>query len=122
MAISFSLKQSDLKRLNKKMKALEAFPAELDAAIEHNASQAVGRMKQDAPVDTGRLRRQIHQTNQQGGLYIESEAIDPRDGRDYAHTQEYGGRYFPAQPYFFKNIRVMISKLHRDIKRRLANK
>ena len=62
-------------------------------------------MRQQAPVDTGRLRSNIEaQTTLFNTVEVESVAIDPETGEDYAYVQEHGSRHVRAQPYFNKNI------------------
>ena len=104
------------------------FPKEVQKLLKHEATQAVGRMKQDAPVDTGRLRRGIKVGAQSGAglgiseaVTITSKAIDPDTHVDYASDQEFGTRYIPAHPYFFKNVRLMRKKITKRAKRLLQN-
>lgn len=118
MALRFGIEanKADLANLKKKIEELKKFPGAVHKVLKHSASQAVGRMKQQSPVDTGRLRREIeYNADQKGVVYIEAVAIDPETKKDYAPEQEYGGRYFPAQPFFYNNIRLMISKLFKEI-------
>lgn len=117
---SIQLNKQDLKNLKKKIKQLKDFSQkEVDLSLKHAAKNAVGRMKKDAPVDTGRLRREIEYITTRDDLIVESTAIDPDTGEDYSVVQEFGGRFIKAQPYFFKNIRLMISSLTKDLKRKL---
>ena len=107
----------DFKALNNKLNKIQEFPKEAKAILRHEANQAVGKMKRDAPVDTGRLRREITATRVSGDdIVIESIAIDPKTGEDYATIQEFGGRNIRPQPYFYHNIRVMLSELHKRLK------
>ena len=76
-------------------------------------------MKKDAPEDTGRLKNNIefevkHKLFHDEILFT-SEAIDPDDGFDYAPVQEFGGRFNPAKPYFWKNIRRFFGELDDSI-------
>lgn len=122
MALRFSVEanKTQLKSINRKLAELEKFSKkEVKSALRHAAANAVGRMKQDAPVDTGRLRRNIEYTVTNRGVNIVSEAIDPETGQDYAPVQEYGLRFLPAQPYFRPNITKFIEELNRNLRRRL---
>ena len=110
----------DLKRLQQKVKELSDFSEkELILSLRHAADNAVGRMKQKAPVLTGRLRREIEYTKERRALTLTSEAIDPDTKIDYAPIQEHGGRNINPQPYFYQNIRLMIHSLTKDLIRKL---
>ena len=107
-----TVNKADLKNLNSKLKALEGSPVVLNKITKHEAQQAVGRMRRDAPVDTGRLRRDIEIVKQtKDDIIIESSAVDPVTKVDYAPIQEYGLHGLKPQPYFRKNIREMFSRL-----------
>ena len=93
----------------------------VDRSLAHNAKQTIGRMRKDAPVDTGRLRREIKYTQSKHNITFTSKAIDPEDGRDYAPIQEYGSRYVKAQPYFNKNVRRFFVETGKDLTRRINN-
>ena len=117
---SIQLNKQDLKNLKRKIKMLQDFSQkEVDLSLRHAGKNATGRMKRQAPVDTGRLRREIEYITTRDDLIIESTAIDPVTGEDYSVIQEFGGRFIKAQPYFFKNVRLMISSLTKDLKRKL---
>lgn len=112
--------RSTLTRMHKKMNELKAVSnKELVRSMEHVAKNTVGRMKQDAPVDTGRLRREVEYKVTNDDIIVTSEAFDPETGVDYAPIQEHG-LGVPPQPYFYKNIRWMTTKLVEDISRKLA--
>ena len=76
-------------------------------------------MKQQAPVDTGRLRTNVsyttYVTNTRSELIMESEAIDPNTGRDYAPVQEYGLNGLRAQPYFRHNAQWGFEQLYKRL-------
>ena len=112
----------ELKNLKKKFNKLHHYSFDgVERSIQHVASQAVGRMKKSAPVDTGRLRREIGYTTSHQNLIIFSEAFDPETGEDYAPLQEYGStrRGIRAQPFFYKNVRWMFDALYKDISRKI---
>ena len=115
------INQADLKRLSGKINNLNKLSTDgVREAMRENAIEAVHRMQRDAPYDTGRLRKNIEYAQTTGnGVIIESEAIDPEDHIDYAPIQEFGGRYNRAQPYFYKNIRLFVSKLYKDLSNRI---
>ena len=117
---SIELNQQDLKNLKRKIKMLKDFSQkEVTLSLDHAARNTVGRMKKDAPVDTGKLRREIEYTVTTNDVIIESTAIDPETKEDYAPLQEYGSRYLRPQPYFHRNIRYLISSLFKDLTRKL---
>ena len=110
------------------IKRAKEYPKEVQKLLKHEATQAVGRMKKDAPVDTGRLRRGIKVGAQAGAglgikeaVTITSKAIDPDTNADYAADQEFGSRYIPAHPYFFKNVRLMRKKITKRAERLLKS-
>ena len=116
------INKTDLKHLNNKLKDLGSFSdREVDKSMAHSAKQAVGWMRRDAPVDTGRLRREIDYRQSTYNVTLFSEAIDPETRIDYAPTQEFGAGRIPAHPYFYKNVRRFFVYLHKDLKRRLHN-
>ena len=111
------------RNLNRLLKEVETFTGDAKRIIKHEADNAVGRMKQDAPVDSGRLRREIEARRiNKDDVIIESIAIDPATGRDYAPIQEYGLLGYKEQPYFRKNIRLFIDRLTQRLQRALKNK
>ena len=116
------LNKTDLRNLQNKIAALEAFPKTANKILKHEADQAVGRMKRDSPYKTGRLRREIEVKSQTADdILITSEAIDPKTGVDYAPVREYGLDGYPAQPYFRHNIDLMYVKLRDRIRRKLID-
>ena len=119
---SIQLNRSQLASLQSKMKQLGSLEAsELSKAMAHAGTQTVGRMKQLAPVDTGRLRRNIEQEVRSDNIVFRSEAIDPKTRRDYAYVQEYGIGV-PPRPYFNKTIRnFFIPKFISELRRRINN-
>ena len=109
------------KHLKNKLAALNGAPKELQRILQHEAEQAVGRIKQDAPVDTGRLRRKVEkEVRLDNEVIIKSEAIDPRTGVDYAPLQEYGIGV-PEQRYFRHNIDLFRLKLKARLDRAFTN-
>ena len=92
----------------------------LDRSLTEIGRSTVEKMRRDAPEDTGLLKRNIEFEVDDGNLIIESTAEDPDTGQDYAWKQEFGTRFLPAQPYFYKNIRGhLIPQLVKKIKSKL---
>ena len=116
----------DLKNLKRKLRDLNKLSFDgVEKSAKHNADRALARMKKDAPYDTGRLKRNIDYRYidkfLEDDVIFTSTAIDPDDGKDYAPVQEFGSRYIPAHPYFYKNIRKFFGDLNEDLKRKIKN-
>ena len=110
----------DQKNLIKKIRSLEKYPKEIQKVLRHEANNAVGRMKKDAPVDTGRLRREIEAVvRKDNEVVVSSKAIDPQTGRDYAPVREYGLYGSRAQPYFRHNRDLFFTRLRQRFTRLL---
>ena len=108
--------KSDLKALKKKIKELNQFTWEGKKILLHEAERTAARIKRDAPVDTGRLRREVDvEKVTNDDIIITSVAIDPESRVDYAPFQEYGTRKIRPRPYFYRNIRLMIKDLHKRL-------
>ena len=105
-------------------KILAKMPRELneltEQAIEDAAIDAVARMKREAAVDTGNLRRNITFTKLGDDAEISSQAFN-ESGNDYAAHVEYGTRFTKPQPYFWHNIqaaqREVVAQLRSILKR-----
>lgn len=111
---SINVNRVQLKNLQNKMKKLEKLAGggkELQKALKHAGSQGVGRMKQDARVRTGRLRRNIEYDTKGRTLVITSEAIDPETNKDYAPLYR--------SEYFDNNVKWVIEKLFSELNRRI---
>ena len=109
----FEVNERDFKALKSKMDELR----DLDETIAPNIMKRVGEeiaeeMWRYAPVDTGRLRREISFKSGDDWVTWESEAIDPQTKRDYAPLQEFGTRFFRAHPYFYPSLRGAIPELN----------
>ena len=118
---SIELDKSSLANIDKMLAQLEELGGDTANIINVEAKNTVRRMERDAPIDTGRLSRNIefHQTDKHS-VEIESEAIDPETGVDYAPIQEFGLGNGRNTPYFFKNIRRMKSNIIRRVNRRIT--
>ena len=118
--VGIDINKVDVRKLHKKISALEKYPKGMDQIIRHEAENAVGRMKQAAPVDTGRLRREINsEPLNKKTVLISSVAIDPRTGIDYAPIREYGLDGNVVQPYFRHNIDLLRIRLQERVVRLL---
>ena len=122
----FSLNRDDYVRLTKAMDRLAEFPEEAKKETRHIGEQTVGRAKKNATnmgaVDTGRLRRGIEwrPSSNGTGVTIESSAIDPQTGRDYAATVHEGlGRGKNSTPR--RNLAQAFEWATRTYEKRLRN-
>ena len=110
----------DQKNLVKKVRSLQDYPEEIQRILRHEAANVVGRMKQDAPVDTGRLRREIEAVvRKDNEVVVSSKAIDPQTGIDYAPIREYGLDGNRSQPYFRHNRDLFFTRLRQRFTRLL---
>ena len=118
---SVKVNKADLKNINRKLDLLSkvAGPREVLAAMDKVGKQTVNRMKQEAPVDTGRLRTNVEYNaihrQSHTDLRFESEAIDPVTRVDYAPIQEHGLNGLTPQPYFFHNVRQAWKELRQEL-------
>ena len=111
--------QSDLKKINKKLKGLEDFPdREVGRSLDKFAKQAAYRMKKEAPVDTGNLQQQIEGSASKHDALIESRALTT-NGKDYAVYQEYGTRFQDGSPYFWRNVNIGVKQLIQELQQKL---
>ena len=121
LSMSIQVNERDLSKLTDKLAALASFPGTANQIMKHEAEQAVGRMKRDAPFKTGLLRSEIEIVSQDASdIVIESEAIDPKTGVDYAPVREFGLDGFAPTPYFRHNIDLLENKLEERLERKLV--
>ena len=114
---SISLDARSRRKLNDLIKFSATFGFSVDKVMDSNARNTLAKMKKDAPVDTGRLRRNITaQYAIDNKVDFSSEAIDPETKEDYAPKQEFGTRFLPAQPYFYKNINAFKRRFEADVR------
>ena len=111
-------RQTDLKNLQSKIAKMQAYPEESERILRHEAGRAIGKMKRDAPVDTGHLRREVKlKTATPEEVIITSIAIDPVTKRDYAPLHEYGVYPYREQPYFRHNRDLFYHKVTARLRR-----
>ena len=112
----FTYSEADFAALYKKMDELKAVGGRgATGIIERQVKNTVGRMKKDAPVDTGNLRSRIDYEKAGKVFTIESEARDPETGINYAPIQEFGAPGIRNTPFFYGNIRLFIRDTHRAL-------
>ena len=111
--VTITTDSKDYIRFARLLKKLGATDADFKKALRIETRNAVARMERAAPVDTGRLRRNIESEITPKGAIIQSEAIDPKTKVDYAPIQELPNGTLPIRttPYFWRNVRQMQRKL-----------
>ena len=116
---------SQVRSLQTRLKNLKsaAGPAEVSRVLHHHGKNVVGRIKAKAPVDTGRLRREVEYTVSKERLEVTSRAIDPDTGFDYAYIQNWGSSAarIPATYYFTNTVKRLFRDISDDINRRIIN-
>lgn len=118
----FEFDSTDIDNAISKLRELSK---EVDRIEKHMAEQTIGRAKANATkmkaVDTGRLRRNIEYKKTEDGFLIESEAIDPKTGKDYAPEVHYGlavrGRNSVPRPYLQEAFNWLKVKFPQEINR-----
>ena len=112
--VRIEVNQSDLKRLNDITSHLKKIGSNPDAiirgAVETTADIAERNAKRMGAYDTGRLAHNITVDKSSKGFIIESIAIDPDTGQNYAPIVHNGlgtGRNSRARPYLFEAVRTL---------------
>ena len=124
--LQFNTDANQHRALQQRIKALKSIfgPAEIDRVLQHHANNLVGRIKQEAPVDTGRLRRNVKSETfalfGNNAVRVVSSAIDPQTGEDYTYVQNFGDptRNIPATYYFTRTAANFARKIYDDLGRR----
>lgn len=80
--------------------------------LKANATRLQRGAMQDAPIDTGTLRRSIMLEFQDGGMTALVDA-----NTEYAAYVEYGTRYMSAQPFMYPNFVKTKTQLISDLRR-----
>lgn len=80
--------------------------------VRQNGAQMQARSQQNAPVDTGHLKRSIGLEIRDAGLTAEVEPT-----ADYAPYVELGTRFMKAQPYLKPAFEVQKEKFKNDMKK-----
>lgn len=110
------IRKRELDLLNDKLASLARIDKTLlPKVIEEASEDAEKLMKERAPYDSGRLQRGITSDVKPNKTTITSQAIDPDSRVDYAPFQEYGTRFQPGKPYFYRTAREVFRKMYNDI-------
>ena len=80
--------------------------------VAKNGSRLQTRAQENAPVDTGTLRRSIGLSIEDGGLTAKSEATV-----HYAGYVELGTRFMEAQPYMKPALNQVKGKFNSDLRK-----
>ena len=96
---------------------LKNLPVGIKTATFSQIGSMIVRLAQaGSPYRTGNLRENISYVNRQGLLEVNSEAIDPSTGTDYAPIMEFGGvndegKWVEPQPYFYHAVDLTVSEV-----------
>lgn len=80
--------------------------------VRHNGAEMQTKAQQNAPVDTGTLKRSIGLEITDSGM-----AAEVRPTADYAPYVEYGTRFMEAQPYLKPAFDEQKEKFKKDMKK-----
>lgn len=80
--------------------------------VRHNGAEMQAKAQQNAPVDTGTLKRSIGIEITDGGMTAEVEPT-----ADYAPYVELGTRFMEAQPYLGPAFNEQKEKFKKDMKK-----
>lgn len=100
-----------MEKLQKKLKK-NVRVDDVKRVVRHNGAEMQQKAQQNAPVDTGHLKRSIGLEMTDGGLTAEVEAT-----ADYSGYVEYGTRPMKAQPFLGPAFNDQKEKFKRDMKK-----
>lgn len=86
--------------------------ADVKKVVRHNGAEMQAKAQQNAPVDTGTLKRSIGIEITDGGMTAE---VKPT--ADYAPYVELGTRFMEAQPYLGPAFNEQKEKFKKDMKK-----
>ena len=86
--------------------------ADVKKVVRHNGAEMQAKAQQNAPVDTGTLKRSIEIEITDGGMTAEVEPT-----ADYAPYVELGTRFMEAQPYLGPAFNEQKEKFKKDMKK-----
>ena len=101
------IKVTGLDKLQKKLKK-NVNLNDVKRVVSHNGAEMQIKAQQNAPVDTGHLKRSIGLEIKDGGMTAEVEPA-----AEYAPYVEYGTRFMSAQPYLKPayNVHIIIFEM-----------
>lgn len=100
-----------LEKLQKKLKQNVQMD-DVKRVVRHNGAEMQEKAQQNAPVDTGYLKRSIGLEITDGGMTAE---LEPK--ADYAPYPEFGTRFMEAQPYLAPAFRDQAGQFRKDMKK-----
>ena len=86
--------------------------ADVKKVVRHNGAEMQAKAQQNAPVDTGTLKRSIGIEITDGGMTAEVEPT-----AEYAPYVELGTRFMEAQPYLGPAFNDQKEKFKKDMKK-----
>lgn len=106
-----NIKIVGMEKLQKKLKKNVQMD-DVKRVVRHNGAEMQTKAQQNAPVDTGTLKRSI-------GLEITDSGITAEVGptADYAPYVELGTRFMDAQPYLGPAFKDQKEKFKKDMKK-----
>lgn len=105
------IKVVGLEKLQKKLKQ-NVQMEDVKKVVRHNGAEMQAKAQQNAPVDTGTLKRSIGIEITDGGMTAEVEPT-----ADYAPYVELGTRFMEAQPYLGPAFNEQKEKFKKDMKK-----
>ena len=100
-----------MEKLQKKLKQNVRMD-DVKKVVRHNGAEMQAKAQQNAPVDTGTLKRSIGIEITDGGMTAEVEPT-----ADYAPYVELGTRFMEAQPYLGPAFNEQKEKKKKDMKK-----
>lgn len=100
-----------IEKLQKKLKK-NVKKEDVKRVVRHNGAEMQTKAQQNAPVDTGTLKRSIGLEITDGGMTAEVEAT-----ADYAGYVEYGTRPMEAQPFLRPAFNEQKEKFKKDMQK-----
>lgn len=100
-----------MEKLQKKLKQNVRMD-DVKRVVRHNGAEMQAKAQQNAPVDTGYLKRSIGLEVTDEGMTAE---VEPK--ADYAPYVELGTRFMDAQPYMAPAFRDQAEQFRKDMKK-----
>ena len=113
--MGIKLSSASKRRLDKRTARMVLFATrDVPAINQRVVDETIRDIKEDAPVDTGTLRRSI-------GLEKDGKVVKIVVQADYGVEVEYGTRFTRPQPFFRSNVRKIKNKLERRLTDKLRS-
>ena len=105
------IKVVGLEKLQKKLKQ-NVRMEDVKKVVRHNGAEMQAKAQQNAPVDTGTLKRSIGLEITDGGMSAEVEPM-----AEYAPYVELGTRFMEAQPYLKPAFEEQSKEFRKDMQK-----